>query len=202
MPAAPSLAQADPWRIRQLAAGAEAPQTFAPGPRQPGLDAQRRGISVSGNSSSPQYRYYETFTLLTATHTAAQNCTQAAGSSGLRNTCVSLRFVGRNTRRKKDSLLRKPALRARLPRQPNTALRLSGRPGILTFPVSSGQLLREEPLTVRDAGGHREPPPNRAGPRGAPAERRGGAAAAEGRAGVMAPPCGRGRPGRWLRESG
>lgn len=33
---------------------------------------------------------------------------------------------------------------------------------------------------MRDAGGHREPPPNRAGPRKAPAERRGGAAAAEG----------------------
>lgn len=106
VPAALSLAQADPCRIRQLAAGAEAPQTFAPGPRQPGLVAQRRGISALG-SSSPQYRYYETFALLTATRTAAQNRTQAAGSSGLRNSCVSLCFVGRNTRRKKDSLLRK-----------------------------------------------------------------------------------------------
>lgn len=36
---------------------------------------------------------------------------------------------------------------------------------------------------MRDAGGHREPPPNRAGPRRAPAERRGGAAAAEGPSG-------------------
>lgn len=106
VPAALSLAQADPCRIRQLAAGAEAPQTFAPGPRQPGLVAQRRGTSAPG-SSSPQYRYYETFALLTATRTAAQNRTQAAGSSGLRNSCVSLCFVGRNTRRKKDSLLRK-----------------------------------------------------------------------------------------------